>query len=269
MSIAFVGQFVNEITNKITRFVKPKGLNELLPFILIHVFFCSFSKAQSQAQLVLNPESSTYQYQSFLNPILNKKAILQPMTRSSRDSVTTHKLYNRNASSGSPLLSQLHVGFGIQQVLAVSPVSLPYKPNVLGRVSAGFNYWHGYLKVNLSFAALEKFGDYPDCNMFDYSLSYHFHQKIYRKISLFIAPQLGFNTIHFEFSNYSADRLVETETSSAISIGIQNIWHDRFGVSLSYNRHYIFSTPRNSFSTIDVGLSYFLRPNKNLHKWLS
>jgi hypothetical protein len=175
----------------------------------------------------------------------------------------------KDSTSGNDYLSQFHLGVGLQTVVQFSPVDYPYKLNQMGQFNMGLNYWHGYLKINLSFASLEKFGNLPDCRMLDYALAYEYHQKVYKDLSLFIAPQMGYNTIQFEYSDYSPGRLIETETSAAVSFGMQQVWRDQLGISLVYRRYLVWATPRNVFSTIDLGVSYFFRPNKKLQKWLS
>lgn len=237
-------------------------------------FWSSTGAVSSKAQVPLF-NLSLYPIESVAHcPVLCDKSLIYG-NKIDQPAVTTSNLFSfrpnskNDTSSINDFLTQLHLGMGFQQVVRFRPLDYPYKLNQLGQFNLGLNYWHGYLKINLSFAALEKQGAFPDCRMLDYALAYEYHHKIYKELSLFVAPQMGYNTIQFEYSDYSPGRLIETETSAAISLGMQQVWRNRLGISLVYRRYLVMASPRNVFSTIDLGVSCFFRPNKKLQKWLS
>lgn len=241
---------------------------KFLACFLICMFFGIASSSAQSLQMSSLHESTKIASHLPIQVINGRSSILQ-LQKLKFPPLTNEAPFGQNSSTNKDLLSQVHIGMSLQHVMVFSPLFYPYKPNNFGQLSLGVNYWHGYLKVNLSYASLEKFGDYPDCEMLDYGLSYEFHQPINRQLTVFVAPQFGFNSIKFEYSDYSEGRLIETETSKMLALGLQNIWKDRLGISIAYRYCHILSTPRVRYQTLDFGVSYFFRPSKNVRKWLS
>lgn len=241
---------------------------KFLACFLISILFGIASSSSQSLQMSSLHESATIASHLPLQVRNGRSSILQ-LQKLKSPALTNAAPFGQNSATNKDLLSQIHIGMALQHVLVFSPLSYPYKPNNSGQLSLGLNYWHGYLKVNLSYASLEKFGDYPDCEMLDYGLSYEFHQPIYRQLTVFVAPQFGFNSIKFEYSDYSEGRLIETETSKMFALGLQNIWRDRLGISIAYRFYHVLSTPRARYQTLDFGVSYFFKPSKNVRRWLS
>lgn len=166
-------------------------------------------------------------------------------------------------------LSQFHIGAGWVPVFNFKPTNIDYTMSQMARLTLGVNYLRGYIKANIQYANMIPQGNYPNCMMFDNSISYQYHLKFTNSFTAFVGGQLGLNTIKYEYINFTAtSQSIETETSAGLEVGVQYLLHKQFGFNASYKRMRIYATPRNNLSLADIGIVYFFKPSQKLQTWL-
>jgi hypothetical protein len=165
-------------------------------------------------------------------------------------------------------LSQFNLGIAWVPVLHVSPSFLDYTIDNMTRFTLGVNYLNGYIKVNTQYANMIANKPLPSCVMLDNSLAYQYHFYLPNNFSIYLGGQVGLNTIKFEYNNYSKHRIYETELSTGAEIGLQKKLFNKIGIHCSFKLLHIFATPRNDINTLDVGFTYFFKPNNTLKTWL-